>query len=159
MIEPIRLAFEVECPADHAFATWTERTSTWWPTSHTVSAATDLEIRFEPRVGGRIFERTSGGDEHDWGEITAWEPPDRLRYLWHLRADRADATEVEIRFVSVDADRTRVEIEHRGWERLGAAGEERRDRNRGGWAGLLPHYIGAANQRASGDTETGGTNR
>jgi hypothetical protein len=40
MIEPIRLAFEVACGVEHAFATWTERTSTWWPASHTVSAAT-----------------------------------------------------------------------------------------------------------------------
>ena len=145
MIEPIRLSFEVACPVDHAFATWTERTSTWWPPSHTVSGGDDLVISFEPRVGGRIFERTSGGEEHDWGEITAWEPPRRLGYLWHLRVDRADATDVEITFVAVDPRRTRVEIEHRGWERLGAAGLERRDRNRGGWANLLPHFRELAN--------------
>ncbi len=144
MIEPIRLAFEVACPVDHAFATWTERTSTWWPISHTVSAADGLAITFEPRVGGRIFERTPAGVEHDWGEIIAWEPPRRIGYLWHLRADSADATDVEITFESLDVERTRVEIEHRGWERLGAEGVERRDRNRGGWAGLLPHFIEAA---------------
>jgi len=145
MIEPIRLAYEVACPVEHAFTTWTERTSTWWPASHTVTAAEDLQITFEPRVGGRIFERTSAGEEHDWGEITAWEPPRRLGYLWHLRADRADATDVEITFVAIDASRTRVEIEHRGWDRLGAAGEARRDGNRAGWASLLPHFIEAAN--------------
>jgi len=149
MIEPIRLTFEVACGVEHAFATWTERTSTWWPSTHTVSAATDLRISFEPRVGGRIYERAPHGDEHDWGEITAWEPPRRLGYLWHLRADRADATDVEITFVPVADGRTRVEIEHRGWERLGTAGEERRDRNRGGWAGLLPHFIEAANEPMS----------
>ncbi len=99
MIEPIRLSFEVRCPPDHAFATWTERTSTWWPGSHTVSGAADLEVHFEARVGGRIFERTPSGEEHDWGEILAWEPPRRLAYLWHLKADPRDATEVEIRFV------------------------------------------------------------
>jgi hypothetical protein len=50
MMEPIRLAFEVACPVEHAFATWTDRTSTWWPASHTVTAADGLQIRFEPRV-------------------------------------------------------------------------------------------------------------
>jgi hypothetical protein len=149
MIEPIRLAFEVACPVDHAFATWTERASVWWPASHTVTGADGLQVSFEPFVGGRIFERTSEGEEHDWGEITAWDPPTRLGYLWHLRADRADATDVEITFVAVGDARARVEIEHRGWERLGADGVERRDRNRGGWASLLPHYQDQANVRMS----------
>ena len=87
-----------------------------------------------------------GGAEHDWGEVTVWEPPERLGYLWHLRRDRADATDVEIRFVPRGAS-TRVEIEHRGWERLGADGVSWRDRNQGGWEGLLPHFRDAADRR------------
>jgi hypothetical protein len=38
---------------------------------------------------------------------------------------------------------TRVEIEHRGWERLGAAGEGRQAQNRRGWETLLPHFQAA----------------
>jgi hypothetical protein len=76
--------------------------------------------------------------------VTIWEPPTRLGYLWHLSRDRADATEVEIRFVAAGEHLTRVEIEHRGWERLGSIGEEQRDRNRGGWATLLPHFVESA---------------
>ncbi len=72
-----------------------------------------------------------------------WEPPVRFGYLWHLRRDRADATEVEIRFDPLGAGGTRVAIEHRGWERLGTGGQEWRDRNMGGWSTLLPHYQGA----------------
>ena len=140
MIEPIRIAFDVDCPPDHAFEVWTERIGTWWPADHTVTGSGDLTIVLEPRTGGRIFERTADGVEHDWGEVTAWEPPGRLRYLWHLRRDRADATDVEIRFVGVDGGRTRVEIVHDGWERLGADGESWRDRNYGGWSTLLPHF-------------------
>jgi uncharacterized protein YndB with AHSA1/START domain len=101
----------------------------------------------EGRVGGRIFERTASGIEFDWGEVVAWEPPHRLTYLWHLRRDRSDATEVEIRFVAAD-QATRVEIEHRGWERLGADAETWRDRNMGGWSTLLPHFIEAAESAA-----------
>lgn len=74
----------------------------------------------------------------------AWEPPARLVYSWHLRRDRADATEVEIRFVPVERTRTRVESEHRRWERVGAEGESWRDRNRGGWATLIRHHVEAA---------------
>ena len=142
-IEPIRIAFDVDCSPSHAFETWTARIDTWWPTSHSVSVDPDLVVVLEPRVGGRIFERTPAGDEHDWGEVTAWEPPTRLAYLWHLRRDRADATDVEIRFLA-RVGGTRVEIEHSGWERLGASGADWRDRNRGGWDGLLPHFVEAA---------------
>jgi hypothetical protein len=143
MIDPIRLSFEVDCPPDRAFDVWTARISGWWPADHTVSAEIGLAVVIEGRPGGRIFERTAAGVEHDWGEVTVWEPPTRFGYLWHLRRDRADATEVEVRFVARGLATTRVEIEHRGWERLGAAGQEWRDRNHGGWSTLLPHYVAA----------------
>ena len=121
-IEPLRLAFDVACPPDHAFLVWTERIATWWPADHTASGEPNLRVVLEGRVGGRIFERTAAGDVHEWGEVIAWEPPHRLVYLWHLRRDRADATEVEIRFVSAGDWATRVEIEHGG---LGTAGRRR----------------------------------
>jgi hypothetical protein len=141
--EPLQVSFEVACSAEHAFATWTARIGSWWPADHTVSRQPGLEVVLEPTLGGRIYERTRSGAEHEWGEVTAWEPPGRLAYLWHLRRDRREATEVEIRFVAVAAAATRVEIEHRGWERLGDAAEDWRDRNRGGWQTVLPHFIEA----------------
>jgi hypothetical protein len=143
-LEPIRLTLDVACPRPRAFEVWTGRTSMWWPADHTVSGEPGLAVVVEPRLGGRIFERTPTGTEHDWGEVTIWEPPSRFGYLWHLRRDRADATDVEIRFIETGMDATRIEIEHRGWERLGAEGQTWRDRNRGGWATLLPHYLAAA---------------
>jgi hypothetical protein len=144
MIEPIRLAFDVGCPRDRAFEVWTRRIDQWWPADHTASGEVETTVVLEPRLGGRIFERTTVGIEHDWGEITIWDPPTALGYLWHLRRDRADATEVEIRFTDRGDGMTRVEIEHRRWDALGAEAETWRDRNRGGWATLLPHYVAAA---------------
>jgi uncharacterized protein YndB with AHSA1/START domain len=143
VIEPIRLTFDVECPADRAFDVWTTLISRWWPADHTVSAEAGLTVVLEGRAGGRIFERTTAGVEHAWGTVTIWEPPTRLGYTWHLRRDAVDATEVEIRFVDRGDATTRVEIEHRGWERLGAEAETWRDRNLGGWATLLPHFRAA----------------
>jgi hypothetical protein len=60
-----------------------------------------------------------------------------------LRCDRPDATEVEIRFTATGPGATRVEIEHRGWERLGSAASAWRAQNRAGWQSLLPHYQAA----------------
>jgi uncharacterized protein YndB with AHSA1/START domain len=141
-MEPLELSFTVECPVERAFELWAERTTTWWPKGHSVSADPGLTVTIEPHVGGRIFERTPGGEEHDWGEITAWEPPRRLAYLWHLRFDRSDATQVEVRFEPA-GDGTAVTIVHSGWERLGAVAEERRERNKRGWAGVTGHYRAA----------------
>jgi uncharacterized protein YndB with AHSA1/START domain len=143
-MEPLTLRFTVACAPAHAFAVWAERTALWWPPGHSVSGAPE-HVGFEPRVGGRIFERGADGAEHEWGEVLDWEPPRRLRYLWHLRFDRADATEVEITFDDAPQG-TAVTIVHTGWERLGAAGPDRRERNRRGWAGLLPHYVAACAQ-------------
>lgn len=143
MIEPLRLSFVVACPVEHAFAIWTARTSAWWPADHTATGRGDLEIVLEPRIDGRIFERTPAGEEVDWGWVTHWEPPHRLGYRWHLRQDRRDASDVAIAFTPLPDAGTRVDIEHRGWERLGAAGQDRRDANRRGWDGLLGHYMAA----------------
>jgi uncharacterized protein YndB with AHSA1/START domain len=143
MIEPLRMSFAVACPAPHAFDVWTAKTSLWWPASHTVTQESGLEVVFEGRPGGRIFERTQTGVEVEWGQITAWEPPTRLGYRWHIATDRSNATEVEIRFLDQGNGTTRVEIEHRGWDRLGHFGSGWRDANQAGWDGVLPPYSSA----------------
>ena len=141
-MDPLEVEFTVACRPARAFELWAQRTTMWWPKGHSVSADPELTVTFEPFAGGRIYERTADGVEHDWGEVIDWEPPRRLRYLWHLRFDRADATEVEIAFAP-DPEGTAVTIVHRGWERLGAKGPERRARNERGWGGLIPHYVEA----------------
>jgi uncharacterized protein YndB with AHSA1/START domain len=147
VIEPLRFSFQVECSAEHAFDVWTRRISSWWPVSHSVTAERGLQVVLEPRIGGRIFERTTTGKEHEWGEVTLWEPPHRLGYTWHLRQDRADWTDVEITFRPIDDSTTLVEIEHRGWERLGARGPDARNANQAGWSGLVSHFVEAVRGR------------
>jgi uncharacterized protein YndB with AHSA1/START domain len=142
VIPPLRLSFEVDCRVATAFELWTSRISVWWPRGHTVSGHDHAEVVFEPKVGGRLFERTPSGEEIDWGEVTVWEPPHRLAYLWHMKHDRTQATDVEVRFIEGD-ERTVVEIEHGGWERLGPEGPQWRERNHAGWAGMLKHYEAA----------------
>jgi hypothetical protein len=140
MIEPLEISIVVQCNVQHAFTVFTEKASMWWPHSHSVSGQRGLRVTFEPKVGGRIFERAPDSTEFDWGEILVWDPPNRLGYLWHIRADRAEATEVQIRFIALAEGGTRLEIVHSGWDRLGEAGQARRDANLKGWSGLLQHY-------------------
>ena len=138
-MEPLRIEFQVACSPERAFEVWTSEISRWWPKGHSVSADPGLTVTLEPGVGGRIFERTPDGTEHEWGEVLdvgaaaaaglpvapALRPRRRHRGGDHLhRRGRGD----------------HVTIVHSGWERLGAVGPERRERNERGWAGLLPHY-------------------
>jgi uncharacterized protein YndB with AHSA1/START domain len=147
MTEPLRFSFEVACAPDHAFTTWTERISLWWPDDHTVTGS-PVSVVLEGRVGGRIYERGERGDEHDWGVVTEWRPPELLAYRWHLGVGADNATDVTIAFQSVNAARTRVEIEQSGWERLGAAGSELRNRNQAGWSSLVPYFRAALQKGA-----------
>ena len=147
MSAQLRMSFEVECSPEHAFDVFTAGIGTWWPRDHSITGAENLAVVIQSGVGGRIFERTPDGTEHEWGQVTVWEPPTRLVYLWHLARERANATEVDIRFVALGDEATRVEIEHRGWERVADA-EVWRDRNRIGWESLLPHYVAALTKGA-----------
>jgi Activator of Hsp90 ATPase homolog 1-like protein len=146
--EPLRLSFDIECAPAHAFDVWTTRLSAWWPKGHSSSGDRDTVVTLEPGIGGRIFERTPDGTEIDWGEITAWEPPRRLGYLWHIGRDRRGATDVELTFADRGDGTTRLEIVQSGWERLGAEGAAWRDANTNGWSSLVPVFAAAATQSA-----------
>jgi uncharacterized protein YndB with AHSA1/START domain len=149
MTEPLRFPIEVACPVAHAFSVWPSGIATWWPADHTVTGERGLSVVLEPRVAGRMFERTAGGAEQDWGEITVGEPPSRLEYRWFLRSDRADATDVAIRYGPDGDDATRVEITHSGWEWLGTRGGAWRERNPQGWSTLPPHHTAAPHRRTT----------
>lgn len=134
-LEPLVIEFTVEAEADHAFRVWTEKVSTWWPPSHTLGGEDDTTIVFEPRAGGRIYERHADGSEHQWGWIVDWSPPERVLYKWHLFFDEREATDIEVTFTPITTG-TRVEIRQTGWDRLGAAAETRRTRTKGAWIEL-----------------------
>ena len=143
-MEPLRIDLTVECPVEDAFRTWAVDTSVWWPPGHSVSAEPGLTVTFEPRAGGRIFERTPGGIEHDWGEVEVWDPPHRIAYSWHLRFDRADATHVEVTFAPAAAVARRSRSCTRagsGWGGRGGAARAQLARL-GGRARALPRGRG-----------------
>jgi len=142
LTQPLEISFDVEVAQRHAFETWTERFGTWWPRSHTVSGHDEAVIELQPHVGGAIGERLPDGTHHAWGRVTAWDPPEEFGYDWHFGREAADATRVRVRFIALAENRTRVEIRHDGWDNLGDAAATWRERNVGGWHGMLPHYLG-----------------
>ena len=143
---PIVVEFTVAASAEHAFDIWANRPSLWWPRTHTITGADELDIVFEAKRGGRIFERAGDGVEHDWGRVVAWDPPHRLSYTWHLFFDPSEATDIVVTFTPLE-EGTSVRIEQSGWERLGAAGDERRARTENSWLAITPSYIEACERQ------------
>jgi uncharacterized protein YndB with AHSA1/START domain len=139
---PVLKSVTVDGPIEHAFRVFTEGIGTWWPLDrHSVGEKRSETVTFESGTGGRIVERIEGGEESVWGEILAWEPPRRLVFTWHP-GEHAAGTEVEVRFIEEGAG-TRVELEHRGWERVRADAAETRAQYDSGWPGVLECYVEA----------------
>jgi uncharacterized protein YndB with AHSA1/START domain len=140
-IEPVRRSVGVRCSPVEAFRLFTDGIDTWWPlATHSVGQAKAVGCVFEGRDGGRIYETLEDGTLHLWGTVTAWEPPSRLVFSWHPGRDASTAQEVELRFLD-DGGGTRVELEHRGWETLGARAGEVRDGYDSGWVPVLSRYV------------------
>lgn len=122
----VRRTITVAASQQRAFEVFTAQFGRWWPKEFHIGAAEMADFVVEPRVGGRWYEVGVGGAECDTGRVTAFEPPDRFTLAWHLDAhwqydpDPAHASEVEIRFIAQGPTRTRVELEHRHFERHGA---------------------------------------
>jgi uncharacterized protein YndB with AHSA1/START domain len=123
--ETVRKTITVAAPQQRAFDVFTAQFGTWWPREYSIGEADMADFVIEPEVGGRWYEVGVDGKECDTGRVLAFEPPDRLVLAWHLDgnwhydAEPAHASEVEVRFVAEDSARTRVELEHRHFERHG----------------------------------------
>ena len=122
----VRRDIVVEAPVERAFAVFTDRFGDFKPREHNLLGAPIAETVFEPRVGGHIYDRAEDGSECRWARVLAYEPPHRVVFswdigpTWQLEADPERTSEVEVRFVAEDDQRTRVELEHRHLDRHGA---------------------------------------
>lgn len=139
-IDPVTTSVVVEAPADRAWEVFTEDLRTWWPMKDFSVEGEGSQTFVEGRVGGRFYERTAGGKEVEWGVLTAWEPPQRIAFTWHPGFPEDQTTEVEVRFTPEGKDRTRVDLEHRGWEKLGDKAQGMRDAYDQGWPAVLAPY-------------------
>jgi uncharacterized protein YndB with AHSA1/START domain len=135
----IRTDVVVDAPQDRAFRVFTEQFDKIKPREHNMLEVDIADSVFEPREGGRVYDRGIDGSECQWARVLAYEPPDRIVFTWdisprwQIEDDLSRASEVEVRFIAESAERTRVELEHRhldrhgeGWESLseGVAGDQ-----------------------------------
>lgn len=144
-IAPVRKSIRVKASQDHAFEVFTSGLGRWWPLDHGIGKTPRKAAVMETRLGGRWYELAEDGTETTVGKIIVWEPPQRFVMTWDINSqwqpDNTVSSEVEVNFIAEGADATRVELEHRKFEQMGAApGEKMRRDVNGGWPGLLERF-------------------
>jgi uncharacterized protein YndB with AHSA1/START domain len=113
---PVRQSTVVRSDREHTFDVFVRTIGIWWPVNP-FSAGKDRvrDVTIEPRTGGRVYETWRDGTQVTWGELLAWDPPERFVMTWTMTPV---PTEVELRFLVLGPALTQVEVEHRGWEAL-----------------------------------------
>ncbi|MCB0192398.1 MAG: SRPBCC domain-containing protein [Anaerolineae bacterium] len=125
---------------ERAFQVWTEQLHAWWPTSHSLSGDPHTQVFIESRVGGRFYERTTEGVEHQWGLVEVWEPPTYLTFSWYLGSGPKIPSKVEVSFLALDTKTTRVDLIHRGPELIGKLWWQRKHIFHASWDTILARY-------------------
>jgi hypothetical protein len=149
---PVRKSITVKAGAQRAFDVFTAGFDSWWPRSHHIGKAPMKRAIIEGRVGGRCYTEQTDGTECDWGEITVWEPPRRFVMAWKITAqwqyesDLSKSSEVEVRFTPLENGSTRVDLEHRHFDRMGAGWESMHGMvdSESGWGGTLKLFAAEA---------------
>jgi uncharacterized protein YndB with AHSA1/START domain len=144
-IAPVRKSIRVSASQAHAFDVFTSGLGRWWPLDHGIGKAPRKAVVMETHVGGHWYELAEDGSRTNVGKIIAWEPPNRFVMTWDINSrwkpDTSVSSEVEVRFIPDGTNATRVELEHRKFEQMGAeAGESMRKDVDRGWPGLLEMF-------------------
>lgn len=149
IIDPnsVRKSVIVQAPPAVAWRVFTEQMRAWWPLAiYKIGKTAAVDAIIEPRAGGRWYERGDDGSTCDWGSVLVWDPPSLLVLSWDITAewqyDPLLKTEIEVRFIPVGKDATRVELEHRKLDRYGARRDEMRRvfDSEGDWGRLLAAF-------------------
>jgi uncharacterized protein YndB with AHSA1/START domain len=144
-IAPVRKSIRVGAGQAHAFDVFTSGIGRWWPRKATVGKPPMKTVVLEPRLGGRWYEVSEDGSEANVGRVLVWDPPQRFVVSWDLnnqwKPDTHMSSEVEVKFIADGPNATRVELEHRSFEKMGAepGASMRRDVDRG-WPGILERF-------------------
>jgi uncharacterized protein YndB with AHSA1/START domain len=144
-IAPVRKSIRVNANQERAFEVFTSGLGRWWPRDKGIGKLPMQAAVMEPRLGGRWYELAEDGSQTNVGKIIAWEPPKRFVMTWDINSqwkpDTTVSSEVEVKFIPDGTNATRVELEHRRFEQMGAeAGATMRNSVDGGWPGMLERF-------------------
>src|SRR6266496_4404838 len=80
----VRTEIVVDAPIDRAFRVFTHNFDRIKPREHNMLSVDIAESVFEPREGGRVYDRGVDGSECQWARVLAYEPPARIVFSWDI---------------------------------------------------------------------------
>lgn len=146
-LAPVVKTVEVKRTAEDAFRIFTGEIAAWWPMGQHTRAKTAAGERTErvdmdPRVGGRLYETLTTGEEREWGEVLAVEPGRRIRFSFSMSRTKDFSGEVEVTFDPTGPESCRVTLTHTHWERYGDEADPMRRAFDNGWDEVFTEGFG-----------------
>ncbi|HEX2559390.1 SRPBCC domain-containing protein [Phenylobacterium sp.] len=140
-VPPVVKRVTVGLDQAQAFERFTGGLGSWWPLHSHSRSGKAASCAFEPRVGGRLYERTEDGEEMVWGQVEIWEPPARVSFTWQV-GNVPQGQHIEVTFTPAGVGRTEVVLTHSGWESLGEEALRGRERYDNGWEAVFIRAYG-----------------
>ena len=120
MLDPIVKTIEVPCSQEMAFRVFVREIGSWWPlgkfsvSTHAGKRPKSLHVNLER--GGKIIEVDDSGNEHLWGTVKSYDPFGYFSMDFHMNEGPEAASLVEVRFILMSQEHTKVELTHSNWE-------------------------------------------
>lgn len=71
------------------------------------------------------------------GSVTHYDPYQSFSLDWHINYSTEHASKVEVRFIPLEENRTRVQLTHSRWEVFGDKAADMRGGYEAGWVGVF----------------------
>jgi uncharacterized protein YndB with AHSA1/START domain len=149
----VRKSVTVPVAPDVAFRIYTQRPREWLPPEHTFLPNPE-SVAFEPRAGGRFYERGADGTEITRGTITEWDPPGRLAVTWRIGPnwrpvfDDSRASVIVVDFAPAGLDTTEVTLTYTHLDRHGEMADVIRSAISSPGPGTLDRYAEVVTRHA-----------
>jgi uncharacterized protein YndB with AHSA1/START domain len=140
-VPPVVKTATVICPPARGFALFAEDFGRWWPLGREPILGPTRSIVQSNRVSaGACSNAPAMGAKPPGGRFWRTSRDTGLAFSWVVELSADQEQLVEIRFTP-EGSGTRVELTHSGWEKLGEAAANLRQRYDRGWATVFERHF------------------
>jgi hypothetical protein len=142
-LDPITHEYVLRSDPESAFAVYTTEMGRWWDPRYSTSPNTFESVTIEPWVGGRVYASHADLGQHDWGEVTLWQPDRRVVHTFTLAQDPDHPSEVSAVFSPDGHSGCTFRFAHGGWTESNGAERAKF----GDWPIMLDRFVALVDSR------------